>query len=276
MTPIPVSEILPLQNLTAYKLHLACDDGRGNNPLLDYLASPAAWRGWQEHRGSKNEWNRPLIFSLIDFPTKAGTWLFGGIFRIIERQPDRYEVQKLDDFSQFEGRLLINFRRPARGRSFVLENWWEQMTVEQLLPSRYTGDAFPGLQYINHDFKNLRPIFRREKADWKAALLNTKGIYLLTDTSTGTGKHYVGAAYGDAGIWSRWASYIRSGHGGNKELRELLGEDAGAHNFDHALENFKLAILEPMTSASDDESVRERESHWKRVLMSREYGMNSN
>jgi hypothetical protein len=274
MTPIPISDILSLQNLTDYKLHLACDNGQGSNPLTDFLTSPEAWRGWQEHRKDDNEFNRPLIFTFIDFPTKANTWLFGGVFRVIDRHPDSYEVQKLDELNHFEGRLLVSFNRPSRRRDFRLETWWSQMTIAQILPARYNGDAFPGIQFINHSFKVLTPIFQREKPDWKAALLNTKGIYLLTDTQKG--QHYVGAAYGNTGIWSRWSAYLRSGHGGNKELKELLGDDAGIYNLDYALDHFKLALLEPMTAAAEIDAVRERESHWKRVLLSRNFGLNAN
>ena len=274
MNPIPLSDIIPLPSQTDYKLHLACADGNGNNPLLAFLEDSTAWRGWQEHRGFKNEWNRDFIFTLIDFPSKANTWLFGGIFRIVKRHSDRYEVERMDIYQAFEGRLLVNLVRPARGRAFRLESWWEAITVEQILSNRYGGDAFPGLQNINHSFKSLTPIFCREKADWKAALLNAKGIYLLTDVLTG--KHYVGAAYGDTGIWSRWATYLATGHGGNKHLRELLGDDARNTTTDYALQNFKLSILEPMTALADTETVRERENHWKRVLLSRGFGMNIN
>src|SRR6185437_3065016 len=38
----------------------------------------------------------------------------------------------------------------------------------------------------------------------------------------GNGKMYVGSAYGDAGIWSRWTSYIKTGHGGNDQLTRLI------------------------------------------------------
>lgn len=56
----------------------------------------------------------------------------------------------------------------------------------------------------------------------KAALSSVKGFYLVSDVTTG--KHYVGSAYGDQGIWSRWSAYIDSGHGGNVELCELVSD----------------------------------------------------
>ncbi len=58
---------------------------------------------------------------------------------------------------------------------------------------------------------------------WWAALSEVSGIYLITDKSSG--KHYIGSAYGEGGIWSRWCEYSRSGHGNNKELRSLLQGD---------------------------------------------------
>jgi hypothetical protein len=97
-----------------------------------------------------------------------------------------------------------------------------------------------------------------------------KGVYLLTDTSTGY--HYVGSAYGDAGIWSRWANYLGTGHGGNTEIDALINEKG----YNYALSNFKLALLEPMVSSAEIDLVRERESYWKRVLLSRSFGLNGN
>lgn len=58
-----------------------------------------------------------------------------------------------------------------------------------------------------------------EKDNWKTALQNQKGVYLLTDKSNG--KMYVGSAYGENMILGRWIAYIATGHGGNVELRKL-------------------------------------------------------
>jgi hypothetical protein len=47
---------------------------------------------------------------------------------------------------------------------------------------------------INHDFNVLESIFRIQRSDWKAALDNLKGVYLISDKSNG--KLCVGSAYG--------------------------------------------------------------------------------
>lgn len=104
-----------------------------------------------------------------------------------------------------------------------------------------------------------------------AALKNAKGIYLISDTKTR--KRYVGSAYGDQGIWSRWCAYTHSGHGGNVELRALVADPALAY----CRTNFRFALLEHRPSRTDDHIIIERESFWKRILQSRgEYGLNRN
>jgi hypothetical protein len=83
---------------------------------------------------------------------------------------------------------------------------------------------------------------------------------------------YVGSAYGDAGIWSRWACYFGTGHGWNDELVELL-KMKGAK---YACEFFHFSLLEFMAKSTPDEIVIAREFHWKRVLLTREHGYNKN
>lgn len=56
-------------------------------------------------------------------------------------------------------------------------------------------------------------------------LSSVAGIYTILDRETG--KLYVGKAnayggIGKGGIWGRWESYAKTGHGGNKQLIELL------------------------------------------------------
>ena len=95
-------------------------------------------------------------------------------------------------------------------------------------------------------------------------------MYLICDKSNG--KKYVGSAYGDAGIWSRWACYIGTGHGWNDELTKLVDEKG----IEYARNNFKFSLLEIMTMTTSDQSIIERESFWKNVLLTREYGYNKN
>ena len=97
-----------------------------------------------------------------------------------------------------------------------------------------------------------------------------KGVYLIMDTSNG--RSYVGSAYGDAGIWSRLCCYISTGHGWNDELVKTINEKG----IDYALSNFKFSILEVFSFNTPDEIIIGRESHWKNVMLSRQFGYNKN
>ena len=101
----------------------------------------------------------------------------------------------------------------------------------------------------------------------KKALENQKAVYLIVDTKTG--KKYVGSAYGDNMLLGRWRNYIANGHGGNKLLKPL--------DFEYIKENFKYSILEIFKSSVDDETIINRESFWKEVLLTRtDFGYNGN
>jgi len=98
---------------------------------------------------------------------------------------------------------------------------------------------------------------------------NVAGIYIIVDNETG--KQYVGCAYGGEGIWQRWASYAKNGHGGNKELKALLKEKGQEY-----VRNFQYSILEVCDINSNDDHIFSREAHWKNVLLSRDFGYNIN
>ena len=91
----------------------------------------------------------------------------------------------------------------------------------------------------------------------------------VADTSTG--QHYVGSAYGGDGIWQRWTEYSATGHGGNKELRALLRKERAKHS-----QAFQFTLLEVCDINSSDDYIISRETHWKKALLSREFGLNNN
>lgn len=271
-TSIKLSDIIHIDDPTQYKLHLACANPDGVHPLNEYVADRSNWIGWNEWRGDKNDWNRPYIFSFIDFYPISNAYLFGGVFEVKERLSDRYVIQEVESFAKWEGRLVCRFYRyqGLRGRAFLLEGQIDSFEVLQVLPERYDGERFCGYESINHAFSVLRPILLSEKQDWKASLMAVKGVYLIMDTSNG--KTYVGSAYGDAGIWSRLACYINTGHGWNDELVKTINEKG----FDYALANFKFSILEVFAFNTPDDVILARESHWKNVMLSRQFGYNKN
>ncbi len=108
----------------------------------------------------------------------------------------------------------------------------------QILPSIFDGEDFPRYDKVRLSFSQLESIVKRNKSDWISALENQKAVYLITDLNNG--KQYVGSAYGENGmLLQRWRNYIKSGHGGNKELVDLV-EKVG---LDYVKKNFQYSIL---------------------------------
>src|SRR5690554_3521895 len=133
MSEIKASSILTINDsdLNHFKLHLACWNGY-EQPLNVYLAGWENWVGWNQWRGGKNDFNRKFIFSLIQFYHEPNNWLFGGIFKIIERHDNwqdtevGYKVELQDLHKELIGRLIIDFTRyqGMRGRAYKLESYF--------------------------------------------------------------------------------------------------------------------------------------------------------
>jgi len=270
---IMLSQIYPITEPDQYKLHLACWNGE-DNPLDVFVRNRNEWDGWNSWRGNRDDFSRNYIFSLIDFYPERDRWLFGGIYRVLSRRAvtrgPGYEVELVSNSKPFIGRLKLSLKRPSRSKAVNFENHYAKLVVAEILPSAYSGEAFCGFEKIDIGFSMLETIMMSQRPDWKAALQNAKGIYLITDVNNG--KRYVGAAYGSTGIWSRWECYIGTGHGYNDELKRILQK----HSREYAKKNFKFALLEYFTPKTEDNIVIDREIFWKNVLLSREYGYNKN
>lgn len=253
-----------------YKLHLATTSEDGINPLNVFVQDKDKWKGWQSYRGSRNEWTREYVFSLIQYNQY---WLFGGIFKVLNRYSTHYEVELTNMCEGLIGRLVISGipSRRGQGRSFNMETYYNEFTVHKILEEEYNGQDFPGYENINIDFVDLEAVFRYQKIDWKGALENVKGVYAIVDKSNG--KKYVGSAYGKFGIWSRWAVYVGTGHGFNNELTKLISEKG----INYARQNFRFSLLEYRSMKIDDKVIIYRESYWKEALMTRgQFGYNKN
>jgi hypothetical protein len=72
----------------------------------------------QHYRPARDDFNRPFIFSLIQFYHEPDIWLFGGVFRVLQRHPDRYKVELADEGAGFLGRLRRSGRRPQSSHLF--------------------------------------------------------------------------------------------------------------------------------------------------------------
>lgn len=203
------------------------------------------------------------------------TWLLTTIKRVTKElgvlNGINYEGEELTKYSQYYGRVIVKFRKTFQAQGRHYSGLHQELVVQQILPTIFDGDDFPGYDNVKLTYHQLATIIYRHKRDWIAALKNQKAVYLITDTYTG--KLYVGSATSDKEmLLTRWANYVASGHGGNKELISLVE----AKGFDYVKENFQYTILENYNGKVDDKLVLQRESYWKEALQSRKFGYNSN
>lgn len=261
---IMLSDIWSIENLHDYKLHFARSNGE-DEPLDVLVRDGDEWRGWQEYRPKRDEFNREFIFSMAQVYHETDSWLFGGIFHVTGRPADQYEVELSDLGASFIRRLKVRSPYRSRPTRVNMEGRYEQFEVLEILREPYTGRPFPGYEKIDLRFHELETLVHNDRPDWRAALESVKGVYLITVQTKHTVRQYVGAAYGEQGIWSRWANYVEHGHGGNAEIRKAVGD----RGLDYCRQHFRFALLEHMPRITPDETVQERESFWKDILGTR-------
>lgn len=128
---------------------------------------------------------------------------------------------------------------------------------------------FPGFDLLVLPFSDLLDVVESSRyRAWRVALRAVQGIYLITDSRTG--QHYVGKADGDERILGRWSAYARTGHGGNVTLAGLTDLDEA-----HA-QDFRFSILRIFGPDAPSDEVNAAEEHYKRALMTRQFGHNRN
>lgn len=275
-----LKDLLPFlaENQNEFKVHCATPNGE-NNPLSIWLSGQDNFTKDQNIQTKKN-FERNYILSFCEI-NKNGEWLFVGIYKssgvkeIIKdkntgKELNIYDTELIEEGKEFIGKLVVGFDlkeespSAARQRYRYLESLLDKMEVLELKREKVKVE-FPGYDNVNVTWRELKSLI--ETPAWKTALENQKAVYLIVDTKTG--KKYVGSAYGDNMLLGRWRNYIAIGHGGNKLLKPL--------DFEYIKENFKYSILEIFKSSVDDETIINRESFWKEVLLTRtEFGYNDN
>ena len=274
-----LKDIIRIDNPEEYRLHFA-KNSEGSEPLDSYLDSFEHWAGWNRYcAGGRDRFPVRYIISFMNFYPKPGSSLFGGIFEVLARHWENnvednpsefYDIRLVDDYKELIGRLRVE--TPYTGQQTVVNlDKYDTVEVLELLPAPYAHHVFPGYENIDYDSAIIRKIIASDAHDWKAALSSVKGIYMLTDMNNG--KKYIGAAYGDGGIWGRWQNYMYSLHGWNSELIKLYDEHGEEY-----MQNFKFTLLEVYSASTLDEYIIRRENYWKGVMLSRDerYGYNDN
>ncbi|MCR8923194.1 GIY-YIG nuclease family protein [Dasania sp. GY-MA-18] len=279
---ISLNTLFPDLDWQDVKIHVAQKSGK-TRPIDVFTHSFDEWQNrWNGNFHSNHCWNRPLIFSIIELPMERDRWLFGGIFNVISHKKGKkngkdgevYKVGLHSMGSEFIGRLKVGWTKDARSKGRKPESILADMVVAEVMPEPYVGEDFPGYAYINHDYQTLENLWSDAKQDWLSALIHCQGVYLISDIKTGM--RYVGSASGEEGIWSRWATYFKTGgHANNKLLKNLLNKRG--NGVDYARANFQFSLLEQASSRDSEQYIIQREVFWKNALLSRgEFGLNDN
>lgn len=253
-------------NPKSTKIHLACWNSY-EHPLDVYFAG--RFKSWQEHQTKRN-FGCEHVLSLIDLG--RGRWLFVGVYDVLDRvdhptEPKHhlYTTRLRAGLDEMIGRVIVEHKRTRQ--SYIWLTPQIRLPILEVRGQKMTVGEFPGYNAVLIRHPILQVITRQVVPSWHAALKNIKGVYLITDTSTG--KQYVGKASGQVGIWQRWCAYAESGHGGNVKLRALLKEKGPEH-----MNYFQYSILEIADTHASDNDILARESYWMKALQSREFGLN--
>lgn len=128
---------------------------------------------------------------------------------------------------------------------------------------------FTDYESVELSFSELREVVANKYSDYYKPLSAVKGVYMIIDGNTG--KQYIGSAYGDEAIYSRWANYATTYHGGNLELIKLY-EECGEEYFNQF--NFFILRILPKKTLVDD--IIAAENYYKERYLTRKYGLNAN
>jgi GIY-YIG catalytic domain-containing protein len=169
-----------------------------------------------------------------------------------------YHLSSSNKMMELSERLVIDW-----GKSTVSWVQSKDKDIIQLLGKNSIGD-FVSYDDIQLSYCELQKLMSDSDSNisWINALSSVNGIYLIRDKTDG--RLYVGSAYGKEGIWSRWKSYAKNGHGGNRQLKGLNPE------------NLEFSVLEIASAIKSVEEVIERENRWKIRLGTRDFGLNDN
>ena len=265
------------EELSRTKIRLNTYNG-DKNPIDEFKKNPQLllnWNYWNNKPYKKDQ----ISIGLVNMGNHKWFLFTVGVIKNVLEKPIhsvdgingvQVEYETLEKYSDLYGRVVLNYHNKSR-ELFRNADLIDELEVKEILPCVFTGFDFPGYDNVSLSYEQLETIVNGNYPSYHNALENQKAVYLQTDTATG--KLYVGSATSKYGmLLARWRTYVRNGHGGNKDLIKLVEENG----FDYIKKNFQYTILENFNSKVDDEYVLTRESYWKDVFQSRKFGYNKN
>lgn len=271
MDNIKLNDILRIEDLNNVKIRFNLMFQENWNPIELFkngdITKMLDGHYWNYKR-SKSYKEGQITIGLVKIKQSEDLWLLFHIWRVTKDldvlNDVGYKYEDLPEYKKYIWRLIVRFKNNSQTLIRKAEKVIENCYVSEILPDIFSNDVFPGYEKVNISWSDMKRVL--EKDNWKTALQNQKGIYLLTDTSNG--KMYVGSAYGKDMILWRWKGYLNTGHWWNVELKKLT--------FDHIKQYFRFSILDIYKSTTEDQIIINRESWWKEVLQCRRFGYNQN
>lgn len=279
-------DIFKVENPAKTRVKFNMNPADPSLPAWDFLRDDdTRWVEMNAHRYTKNPSNNLdnanfLLAFAQYYPYGPQYYIFGGMYKVEKILPEiesgtGYKLTLLDEFKEYRKRLIIKLAEPI-GRN-IYTRLYEKLQDSSLNPEIYEIaptiklENFPGYSNVLLSHNDLQTIIRNEAPQWKNALSSVKGVYCITDKSTG--QLYIGSASGEEnGIWQRWSAYANVNNltGGNKTFEDL--KKSGA---EHIIDNFSYSILEIFDMRTNKEYIIQREEHWKRVFQTVKFGMNN-
>lgn len=284
---IELNKFIKVPNLNKTKIKFNMNAGNVEIKAWDLLfkEDETEWEqinAWKTKHPNNNLNHADYLLAFAQYyPYGPEYFIFGGLYKIKKIEPEvfdevGYELTLMDDYKEYRKRLIVKLKKPI-GRDLynrLYKNIQDTLEPEvyEIAPNTKLGH-FPGYQNVTLSHPQMQQIISRNEPSWKQALMNVKGVYVITDLSNG--KLYIGSASGNTdGIWQRWSDYanIENLTGGNKLLNEIK-LDKGK---DYIINNFQYSILEIFDTKTKADTIINRENYWKNVFCTRKYGMNYN
>ena len=284
---IELNKFIKVPDLNKTKIKFNMNAGNAEIKAWDLLfkEDETEWEqinAWKTKHPNNNLNHADYLLAFAQYyPYGPEYFIFGGLYKIKKIEPEvfdevGYELTLMDDYKEYRKRLIVKLKKPI-GRDLynrLYKNIQDTLEPEvyEIAPNTKLGH-FPGYQNVTLSHPQMQQIISRNEPSWKQALMNVKGVYVITDLSNG--KLYIGSASGNTdGIWQRWSDYanIENLTGGNKLLNEIK-LDKGK---DYIVNNFQYSILEIFDTKTKANTIINRENYWKNVFCTRKYGMNYN
>lgn len=284
---IELNQFIKVPNLNKTKIKFNMNAGNVEIKAWDLLfkEDEIEWEqinAWKTKHPNNNLNHADYLLAFAQYyPYGPEYFIFGGLYKIKKIEPEvfdevGYELTLMDDYKEYRKRLIVKLKKPI-GRDLynrLYKNIQDTLEPEvyEIAPNTKLGH-FPGYQNVTLSHPQMQQIISRNEPSWKQALMNVKGVYVITDLSNG--KLYIGSASGNTdGIWKRWSDYanIENLTGGNKLLNEIK-LDKGK---DYIINNFQYSILEIFDTKTKADTIINRENYWKNVFCTRKHGMNYN